>query len=137
MPRVLLIEDETPLRRIITLNLVRHGYTVAEADSAASAEEELLAAQALDMPFDVILLDVNLPDQTGWEVLRHAALAGVRRPRVIVVSALRPPAARIEEFRPEGALVKPFPIDALLRLLERTLAQPASEESASSEVAGA
>lgn len=128
MPRVLLIEDETPLRRIITLNLVRHGYTVAEADSAASAEEELLTAHALDVLFDVILLDVNLPDQTGWDVLRRAALAGVRRPRVIVVSALRPPAVRIEEFHPDGVLVKPFPIDALLRLLERVLAPPAPEE---------
>ena len=130
MPRVLLIEDETPLRRIITLNLVRHGYTVAEADSAASAEEELLTAQALEAPFDVILLDVNLPDQTGWDVLRYIALAGLRRPRVIVVSALRPPTARIEEFHPEGALVKPFPIDALLRLLERILAPAMPEEIA-------
>jgi CheY-like chemotaxis protein len=133
MPQVLVIEDEAPLLRIITLNLARRGYTVAEADSVASAEDALAAAVE---PFDAILLDVNLPDRTGWDVLRHlpevtsetireAGAAGYRgapRPHVIVITAVRPMQARLDEFQPDAVLVKPFPIDVLARLLERVLA---------------
>src|SRR5215469_13166638 len=66
--RILIVEDELALRRVITLNLVRRGYTVAEADSVMTADDACaLSAE----PFDLILLDINLPDQTGWDVLRH------------------------------------------------------------------
>ncbi|HLY30813.1 MAG TPA: hypothetical protein VKQ36_07275, partial [Ktedonobacterales bacterium] len=57
----------------------------------------------------------------------------ISRPKVIVVSALRPPPARIAEFHPEGMLVKPFPIDALLRLMERLLTTPSPMEEGEPE----
>lgn len=136
MARVLIVEDERPLQRIIALNLVRRGYSVAEADSVAAADEAL---RAWSDSFDVILLDVNLPDQTGWDVLRHlsqrfppAALADQpveRRPKVIVTAAMRPSQQRIEEFHPDAVLVKPFPLQALFRLIERVLSPaPATAE---------
>ncbi len=135
MARVLIVEDEHPLQHIIALNLVRRGHEVAEADSVETAN---MALQTWEPPFDVILLDVNLPDQTGWDVLR-----GLRRraspseggddqmgkpPKVIIVSAMRPPQAYIEQFHPDAVLVKPFPLQALLRLIERVLAATPSEE---------
>ncbi len=67
MARILVVEDEAPLRRIIALNLVRRGYTVIEAESVATAQEALAAFQS---PFDLMLLDLNLPDHAGWDVLR-------------------------------------------------------------------
>ena len=70
-------------------------------------------------PFDVLLLDVNLPDQTGWDVLR--ALEGAHVPPVIVLTALRPTQHRLDEFRPAAVLLKPFPMDALVRLVGRVL----------------
>jgi len=143
----MLVEDEAPLRRIITLNLARHGYTVAEADNAASANDELRAAQTMGMPFELILLDINLPDQTGWDVLRHfaptdhsrsnAATAdnhATQRPPVIVISAIQPPRSRIEEFHPDGALIKPFPIEALLRLMARLLLRRAEGLNSAGEL---
>ncbi len=126
----MLVEDEAPLRRIIGLNLARRGYGVVEADSVASADEMLTA---VPQPFDAILLDVNLPDMTGWDVLRHLAKArgahgdagekGGHRPAVIVIAAVRPVRARLDEFQPDAVLVKPFPLDVLARLLDRVLTQ--------------
>jgi len=123
--RILVVEDEVSLRRIIVRNLAKRGYTVAEADSVASSIE---ACSAFSIPFDLILLDINLPDQTGWDVLRvlqserqRTPGGDVSAPKVVVMSAIRPARCRIEEFRPLGVLLKPFPIDALLRLVERVL----------------
>jgi CheY-like chemotaxis protein len=50
MSRVLVVEEEAPLRRIITLNLARRGYTVAEADSVASADGTLAVASNPSTP---------------------------------------------------------------------------------------
>lgn len=136
MARVLIVEDERPLRRIIALNLVRRGYSVAEADSVAAADEAL---RVWGDSFDMLLLDVNLPDQTGWDVLRHlsqraptAALAEQHTetmPKVIIIAAMRPSQQRIEEFHPDAVLVKPFPLQALFRLIERVLSSaPATAE---------
>lgn len=132
MPSVLICEDETPLRRVIALNLAHRGYRVAEAENVAAAGEALAAWPS---PFDVILLDVNLPDQTGWDVLR--ALAGQeRRPHVIVITAVRPPQSHLDAFAPDAVLVKPFPLLALLRLIERLLAStPAAEETGETGIA--
>ena len=125
MPNVLICEDETPLRRIIAINLVRRGYGVAEADSVAAAREALAAWSGT---IDVILLDINLPDRTGWDVLRDlrrdATTNEGHAPRVIIVTAVRPPQSHIEKFHPDAVLVKPFPLAALFRLLERMLAAP-------------
>jgi DNA-binding response OmpR family regulator len=110
--RVLMIEDETLLRRIILRNLVSRGHSVREAASA----EEALAAVRVERP-DLLLLDINLPDRTGWDVLRELAAVGQQVPTVIL-SAVRVSPARLAEFRPLAYLPKPFPIEALLRLLE-------------------
>lgn len=136
MARVLIVEDERQLRRILALHLARRGYSVAEADTVAEADE-VLAEWSNE--FDVILLDVNLPDRTGWDVLRK--LASSRRvsgesgqrvgntPKVIIISAVRPAQSRIDELHPDAVLIKPFPIQALFRLIERVLAsEPAREE---------
>lgn len=123
MTHVLLVEDEEPLRRILARNLSRRGYDVTEAESVTAATALLRS----DTPFDVLLLDVNLPDRTGWDVLR--ALEGSSMPPVIVMTALRPAQSRLAAFRPAAMLLKPFPIDALLRLVERVLGQAGAESA--------
>jgi len=133
MPRVLVIEDEDPLRRIIMMNLVRRGYTVTEAESADAARDAIACARTVRQPFDVLLLDLNLPDQPGWDILRwlDGAAEGVgpsRKPRVIIITAVHPAQRRLEEFRPDALLIKPFPIEAILRAVDRvTGLQPSTE----------
>lgn len=110
---VLLVEDEIRLGESIQRGIARHGHQVQLVRDCASA-----IAAGLRDDFDVLVLDINLPDATGWEALRAFDENG-RRPRTIVLSAVAPSAARVREFAPVSVLEKPFPIDALLRLIER------------------
>lgn len=139
MARVLLVEDEDILRRVVARALRRHGYDVVEADSVATAD---VALHGTDARFDVAVLDINLPDLTGWDILRHLGTqpAGTGDDRspvhhhdhvglpVIVMTAVRPAASRLTEFLPAGVLLKPFPIDALIRMLQRVLQTPQQAE---------
>ena len=119
---VLLVEDETPLRRIIARNLIARGHHLIAVDSVGDA----IAAMTTRLP-DVVLLDVNLPDGTGWEVLRW--LRAVRHHlAVIVYSAVPPSAKRIAEFRPDAVLTKPFPMDSLVALIATVGAPGAAQE---------
>ena len=109
--RVLIVEDETLLRRVIAQNLASRGLIVREADSAGAAIEAVTAERP-----DLLLLDINLPDRTGWEVLRELNRRGIELP-TIVMSAVRVQPARLAEFHPIAYLPKPFPLESLLRLV--------------------
>jgi len=110
--RVLLVEDEAALADVIDRNLRARGHSVALAPTAQAALLNLAAERP-----DVLLLDVNLPDMTGWEILRRLSEDDRRHLPVVVISAAPISPKRIEEFRPARCLMKPFPIDALLRIL--------------------
>ena len=109
--RVLVVEDDEQLRRIITSNLVARGHAVRQAADASAA----LAALAEEQP-DLLILDINLPDRTGWDVLRDANLP--EQVRVLMLTAVPVSPRRLAEFRPVAYLPKPFPLEALLRLAE-------------------
>ena len=116
---ILLVEDDEILSDIVGRNLRARGHSVSVATDMQSA---LVALRAHD--FDLIVLDINLPDQTGWEVLREALHEGTLHPHeldgsklpVVVLSAVRVSPRRLAEFRPVAYLPKPFPLDSLLRL---------------------
>jgi DNA-binding response OmpR family regulator len=124
MAQVLIVEDEAPLRHIVARNLERRGCRVVEAESVVEAEQAL---RTTGRQWDLILLDVNLPDASGWDVLRQLHERATPTPKVIVMSALRPAQSRIEAFRPDAVLLKPFPIEALLRLVQRVLGEAPAE----------
>jgi DNA-binding response OmpR family regulator len=116
---ILLVEDEPRLRQTLERSLTGRGYQVDLATTVAEA-----CAMASSGVHDVMLLDVNLPDATGWDVLRALREAGISLPS-IVLSAAPPNPARVREFRPAGILYKPFPMDALLRLIRSACGEPA------------
>ncbi|HET9017398.1 MAG TPA: response regulator [Thermomicrobiaceae bacterium] len=109
----LLVEDDAQLGAILRRSLERRGHPVLLAASGAAARA-LLAAE----PVDLVLLDINLPDETGWEVLRWLRGRPGRQPRVIVLTAGTSARSRVADLKPDAILLKPFPIDALLRLVE-------------------
>lgn len=65
MDRILIIEDEPNIRKLISVNLMARGYEVIEAEDA---QEGL--ARLRDASPAMLLLDIKLPDMTGWEVLK-------------------------------------------------------------------
>lgn len=128
---ILLVEDDEVLRDVIGRNLRARGHSVSVAPDMQSALASLRAHN-----FDLVILDINLPDQTGWEVLREAQhegtlhlseLDGNKLP-VVVLSAVQVSPRRLAEFHPLAYLPKPFPLDSLLRL---------AAEAAQRRVAGA
>ena len=109
--RVLLVEDEVLLRQVVARNLTSRGIHVSEAGTTGEA----VLSATIERP-DLLLLDINLPDQTGWDVLRELKRRGTEVP-TIIVSAVRVGQNRLDEFQPLAYLPKPFPIEALLRLV--------------------
>jgi DNA-binding response OmpR family regulator len=108
---ILLVDDEERLRQTLALSLRARGHQVVQAVSHSEA-----VAAVLSTSFDLLLIDINLSDATGWDVLRDLKSAGHHIP-AIVISAVPPSTARVREFNPIAVLHKPFPIDALLRLV--------------------
>lgn len=119
--RILLVEDDAVIRELVARNLTARKHNVRLASDAQSALAQLRAWR-----FDLVILDINLPDQTGWDVLRVALHEGRIEPLaiegdnqklpVVVLSAVRISSRRLAEFHLLAYLPKPFPMDALLRL---------------------
>ena len=114
--RVLAIDDDAGMRRVLRANLRAHGYTV---EVAASGEEALEVAPRLRP--DVFLLDLMLPGISGLAVL--GALRNWTDRPVIVLSARGEEAAKVQALD-QGAddyLTKPFGTDELLARLRVAL----------------
>src|SRR6202171_2100383 len=78
---VLLVEDEATFRRVIARNLSGRGLLVREVGTA----EEAVALSATDRP-DLMLLDINLPDRSGWDVMRELRRLGIEVPTIVVLA---------------------------------------------------
>ena len=109
---ILVVEDEGPLRKIIGRNLERRGYRVMEAATGTAALATLRSG-----PPALLLLDVNLPDMTGWDILRALPADLRQRLPTIVLSAVMQNPKRLAEFGEVVFLHKPFPLETLLRLV--------------------
>ena len=116
-PHVLLIEDDEPLAGILSAHLRAHQYRVTTAPTAEAAKASLVAG----LRPDIVLLDINLPGETGWSVVRSEALNAAGNPPVVVASAMSVSPARLREFGIAGYLPKPFALDTLRSTIERLL----------------
>lgn len=112
---VLLVEDDEPLAAVVSRHLRARGHAV----EAAATVEEAEAVLASGFRPSVVLLDINLPDDTGWAFLRHGRLADAGSPPVYVVSATAIPTSRLDAFGIAGYLPKPFALPTLMAIVER------------------
>jgi two-component system cell cycle response regulator CtrA len=101
---ILVIEDMLAAARSLELRLTSEGHNVA---LTSSGEEGVALARAYD--YDVVLLDLDLPDMSGREVLRSLRNGKVRSP-VIVITATADVEAKIQALSAgaDDYVVKPF-----------------------------
>ena len=110
--RILVVDDEPDLVAALARGLKREGYAV---DTATSGEEAL--AKASWNPYDLVCLDLNMPDLDGLEVcnsLRTSSFQGIT-PRVLMLTARDTIEDRIQglDVGADDYLVKPFSFDEL------------------------
>lgn len=65
MTTILIVEDDPNIRKLISVNMVARGYNVIEAEDAQEGLARLLDGLAA-----ILLLDIKLPDMSGWDVLK-------------------------------------------------------------------
>ncbi|HEX7495777.1 MAG TPA: response regulator [Candidatus Limnocylindrales bacterium] len=124
--RVLLIEDDVPLASIISKHLTARGHLTRVAGSAEEATEMIRGGYRPT----IVLLDINLPGDSGWGFLRSGGLKAAGNPPVFVVSATAVPPSRLREFDCAGYLPKPFAVPTLIEIVERHHSEADGAEAA-------
>lgn len=122
-PHILVVDDDSRLRDLLTRFLSENGFRVTAAGDAADARRKLAAIE-----YDLIVLDVMMPGETGFELTR--SLRETRELPILLLTAMGEVENRIEglETGADDYLTKPFePRELLLRIrtiLRRTRAVP-------------
>src|SRR5579883_1056699 len=114
--RILVVEDEDKLRRVVQLELESQGY---EVDGATSAEQGLPLATVADL----ILTDLRLPGIDGIQFLNELHARGIGAP-VVMMTAHGSVETAVEAMKLGAAdfLQKPFSLDHLTTVVQRVLA---------------
>ena len=112
--RVLLVEDDLTTSRGVTLMLKTQGMIV---DAADTGEEALELARLYD--YDIVVLDLMLPDMEGYEVVRRLR-AGRSTTPVLILSGLSRPGAKVKGFGlgADDFIVKPFDSQELIARIQ-------------------
>ena len=115
-PLILIVEDDPPIRNLISVALEAHDY---RSISAANAGNAIIAATSHNP--DIVLLDLGLPDQDGVEVIRK--IRSWSNMPIIVISARSDDRDKIEalDAGADDYLTKPFSVDELLARLRVTI----------------
>ena len=111
--RILVVEDEAHLADGVRFNLEQEGYEVEVVGDGRSGLERL--AQSEGAPFDLVILDLMLPEMSGFEVARRTRASG-NYVAILILTAKDDPADIVRGIE-EGAddyLTKPFRLEELL-----------------------
>ena len=115
-PLILIVEDDAPIRNLISVTLETHEYRYIAAGNAGNAILEAASHNP-----DIMLLDLGLPDMDGVEVIRK--IRSWSSMPIIVISARSDDTDKIEalDAGADDYLTKPFSVDELLARLRVTL----------------
>jgi putative two-component system response regulator len=107
---ILVVDDEEPIRRLLAYLLQSHGYTVEGAADAREARQKLASH-----PYALMLCDVNMPGESGMDLVRHTLIAHPHTAAIMVTgldsSVLANAALDVGAF---GYIVKPFESNEVL-----------------------
>jgi two-component system, OmpR family, KDP operon response regulator KdpE len=122
--RILVVDDESQIRRVMRTTLTSQGYEVSEATNGEQALQLVRSSE-----YDLVLLDVNMPGKSGIETCRELRAIG-SNPAIIMVTVRDSEADKVEalDAGADGYVTKPFSIFELLAriraVLRRTVASP-------------
>jgi two-component system, OmpR family, KDP operon response regulator KdpE len=121
--KILVVDDEPAIRRLLGAGLARAGYRVVEAASARDA----LSAMQIDKP-EAVLLDLGLPDRDGLELVPLLKAAGAS---VIVVSARDATEQKVTalDLGADDYVTKPFDTEEVLARVRTALRHRLSVEA--------
>lgn len=125
--KILVVDDDAQVRRILVVSLGRAGYVALEARNGREALQCMR-----EHVHDLVLLDLMMPEVSGWEVLRvRRADAELRKVPVIVMTAARGPEVGEAVNADICALLpKPFELDALHALVQACITHPHGDGAA-------
>jgi len=115
-PLVLIVDDETPIRRFLRVSLAGEGYRVVEAETGAEALERIAGQRP-----DVVILDLGLPDRDGLDLTREIReWSGVP---IVVLSAREKENDKVAalEAGADDYVTKPFGVGELIARLKVAL----------------
>lgn len=114
--RVLVVDDETPIRKLLRMGLTAQGYQTLEAANGKAALDLLKEAP------DLIILDLGLPDTLGHDLLRTIRARNEGVP-VIVLSSRGDEASKVQalDLGADDYVTKPFGMDELLARMRAAL----------------
>ena len=120
MTRILMVEDDENLRRALALTLRARAYQVTDVATGRAALDQLNGH-----PFDVVILDLGLPDMDGVEVIKQIRLGA--EVAVIVLSARRDEIDKVRalDAGADDYMTKPFGVDELLARLRAAVRRTA------------
>ncbi len=108
--RILLVEDEAPLRETLAARLKRDGFAV---DAASDGEEGLYLGR--EVPFDLAIIDLGLPKMSGMELVKLLREGEERYP-ILILTARSSWQDKVEglKYGADDYMVKPFHVEELL-----------------------
>jgi two-component system KDP operon response regulator KdpE len=114
--RVLVVDDEPPIRKLLRMGLAAQGYQTLEAPSGK------VALELLSQSPDLIVLDLGLPDMQGHELLRIIRARNESVP-IVVLSSRGDEAGKVQalDFGADDYVTKPFGMDELLARMRAAL----------------
>ncbi|MHA7872544.1 MAG: response regulator, partial [Hyphococcus sp.] len=123
--RVLIVEDEDPVRAFVVATLTDCGYEIAEAEDG----EEALEILEEDPDFDLVISDVMMPGLDGPTMISQARETLKVKAKVIFMSAYAESAVRdqLNQIEDAGYIQKPFTLRAIAAQVKTTLFPSADE----------
>jgi DNA-binding response OmpR family regulator len=117
---VLIVEDDEPFATVIARYLRARHYEVRQVPSGEDARVALSSGYRPSL----VLLDINLPGESGWSLLRGPEYAAAGSPPVVVMTATHVHSSWLRAFGVVGYLPKPFAMETLLATIERITNSP-------------